>query len=79
LPAFHRFPRGIRLFSKLDRVMVAAIWQQQRPNDVALIHLCPNGVEISALLACATQRRAASLRSERKGRACQATISLTRL
>jgi hypothetical protein len=74
LPAFHRFPRGIRLFAKLDRVMVAAIWQQQRPNDVALTHLCPNSVEISALRACATQRRAASLRSERRGRVCQAAI-----
>jgi hypothetical protein len=34
-PAFHRFPQGIRSFTELNCVMVAAIRQRQRRYDVA--------------------------------------------
>jgi hypothetical protein len=54
--AFHRFPRGIRLFAELNCVTVAAIRPRQRPYDAALTHRLPKQCRNIGSGAGATQR-----------------------
>jgi hypothetical protein len=78
LPAFHRFAHGMRLFSELNRVIVAAI----RPNSGPGCGIDPPPAQTVSKYWRSGLRhatRGASLRSEREGRACQAAISLARL